>query len=85
MYFRKCDVLVHEATHDNSLKDKALEFGHSTPVQAVAFAKAIGAKTLLLNHFSQRYVPASKETSEVDISVFIFNNQNTIQHSSFTQ
>lgn len=70
-----CDVLVHEATHDNSLKDKALEFGHSTPLQAAAFAKAIGAKTLLLNHFSQRYVPASKETSETEDSITLLEEQ----------
>ncbi|ROT80919.1 hypothetical protein C7M84_000329 [Penaeus vannamei] len=59
---QSCDVVVHEATHDDTLVDKAVEFGHSTPSQAVAFSKSVGAKVLLLNHFSQRYSPSSKES-----------------------
>ncbi|XP_042892401.1 zinc phosphodiesterase ELAC protein 1-like [Penaeus japonicus] len=59
---KSCDVVVHEATHDDNLMDKAAEFGHSTPSQAVAFAKGVNAKVLLLNHFSQRYSPSSKES-----------------------
>lgn len=59
-----CDVIVHEATLDDTLKSKAEEFGHSTPSQAVNFAISVGAKTLLLNHFSQRYFPAQQENSK---------------------
>lgn len=70
-----CEVVVHEATFDNSLKDKALEFGHSTPLQAVAFAQSIGAKTLLLNHFSQRYVATSKDKSKNEESVALLEEQ----------
>lgn len=66
--FRSCDVVVHEATHDDTLVDKAVEFGHSTPSQAVAFSKSVGAKVLLLNHFSQRYSPSSKESLKVKLN-----------------
>ncbi|KAG7173762.1 Zinc phosphodiesterase ELAC protein 1-like [Homarus americanus] len=70
-----CDVVVHEATHDDTLKDKALEFGHSTPSQAVHFAKTISAKTLLLNHFSQRYLPTCKEATKNEESIALLEEQ----------
>lgn len=60
------DVLVHEATNaflsgidkDTSKSEvnrDARIHGHSTPSIAGAFAKDIGAKRLVLNHFSSRY------------------------------
>jgi ribonuclease Z len=64
------DVLVHEATNAHvpgadpdtraedtpaSVQARAVAHGHSTPQMAGAFARAVGAKRLLLNHFSARY------------------------------
>eukprot|EP00980_Cylindrotheca_fusiformis_P030243 scaffold24603_cov186-Cylindrotheca_fusiformis.AAC.1 len=60
------DVLIHEATNaylagidkDTDLREvtsDAIVHGHSTPYIAGEFAKRVGAKKLLLNHFSARY------------------------------
>ncbi|KAL4081622.1 beta-lactamase-like protein [Scleroderma yunnanense] len=64
------DVLVHEATNAHlphvdpstksddtfeSVQVRARSRGHSTPQLAGAFATRIGARKLILNHFSSRY------------------------------
>ena len=60
------DVVIHEATNaylsgidkDTDMRGvtrDAIVHGHSTPQIAGEFAKAVRAKTLLLNHFSARY------------------------------
>merc|ERR1712150_10468 len=61
------DVLVHEATNTylagvdtkettiQMVTKDAMTHGHSTPYMAGEFARRIGAKRLVLNHFSGRY------------------------------
>ncbi|OQR81003.1 hypothetical protein ACHHYP_20839 [Achlya hypogyna] len=61
------DLVVHEATNACLPSDVASgttaaeveaqtrSHGHSTPDMAGAFAKAVGARRLVLNHFSSRY------------------------------
>lgn len=49
------DVVVHEATFEAQLHEKALEYGHSTSVQAAATAVKSGAARLILTHYSSRY------------------------------
>jgi ribonuclease Z len=64
------DILIHEATNahlpDNdphtkpgdtfeSVETRTKSRGHSTPQMAGAFAKHIGARKLVMNHFSARY------------------------------
>lgn len=53
------EILIHEATVDSSLKEKAAEFGHSTAEEAAKLAREAGARSLYLNHISNRY----KDTS----------------------
>ncbi|MBD2846757.1 ribonuclease Z [Paenibacillus sp. IB182496] len=52
------DLVVHEATFDAALEDKALAYGHSTTVQAAHTASEAGARRLLLTHFSARFTEA---------------------------
>jgi len=49
------DLVVHEATFEASLADKAAEYGHSTTAEAARTARDAGAARLLLTHFSGRY------------------------------
>jgi len=64
------DVVVHEATNTymreydgNDERDfgrQTYAHGHSTPAVAGKFATFVGARSLVLTHFSQRHHPASK-------------------------
>lgn len=52
---KEVSCLYHEATYDNAHKDKAALYSHSTSLQAATQAIAIGAKLLLIGHFSSKY------------------------------
>jgi ribonuclease Z len=49
------DLVIHEATLDDALAEKAAEDGHSTPSQAAKAAAKAKAKKLVLTHISARY------------------------------
>ncbi len=49
------DLVVHEATFAEALRERAAETGHSTARQAAETARDAGARRLLLTHFSARY------------------------------
>jgi ribonuclease Z len=51
----KADLLIHEATFENEMQEKAIEDGHSTPSQAARIAKKARVKRLVLTHVSSRY------------------------------
>jgi ribonuclease Z len=52
------DLLIHDATFDDALSEKAELDGHSTPSQAGLQAKKAKAKKLVLTHISARYADA---------------------------
>ena len=52
------DLVVHEATFDDALVEKAEVDGHSTPSQAALEAKRAKVKKLILTHISARYADA---------------------------
>jgi ribonuclease Z len=53
------DLLIHDATLDEELAERAEEDGHSTPSQAARDAKKARVKRLILTHISARYEDTS--------------------------
>lgn len=60
-------VLLHEATFDDELKGDAKAKNHSTTSEAIGVGVAMGARRILLTHFSQRYQHLTT-MSEIDNS-----------------
>ncbi len=52
---RGADVLIHDATSDAALEEKANRYGHSSSRQAAQVAKEAGVGLLVLTHMSPRY------------------------------
>jgi len=65
------DLLMHEATLDDDLLERAKEDGHSTPSQAAKTAKKAKVKRLIITHLSSRYKSAA---SLVEHARKIFRN-----------
>jgi len=53
------DLLIHESTFEDEMKDRAVEDGHSTPSMAAETAKKAYVKRLVLTHISARYKDAN--------------------------
>ena len=71
------DVLVHEATADRSLEEKANKFGHSTAAQAATIAKEAGVRKLFMIHVSPRYKdvdPLIKEARSIFTESYLPND-----------
>jgi len=54
-YINQADMIYHETTYLDHLKDKAIERFHSTSKQAALMAKKGKVNKLLIGHFSSKY------------------------------
>lgn len=61
---RGADVLIHDATADTALEEKANRYGHSTGRQAAEIARDAGVRALILTHVSPRYEDTSTILAE---------------------
>jgi ribonuclease Z len=56
---QSADLLIHDATFDDELTERAYEDGHSTASQAAEIAGKARVERLILTHISARYKDAS--------------------------
>lgn len=54
---KDADIVVHESTFDELTENLAGSYGHSTNIDAAKIALESGAKHLILNHISARFLP----------------------------
>lgn len=72
---KNSDILIHEATMDDSLHKSAKLKLHSTSSQAINIGKEMNARFIILTHFSQRYshVPIFNDNFTKEIGVAFDN------------
>lgn len=68
-FVKDVDVIYHESTFLEELKNKASKTKHSTAIQAATIALNANAKMLILGHFSARYDNDEKFVKEAS-SIF---------------
>ncbi len=80
---KEADVLIHDASFTEELKDWAMESGHSTAKEAAEIAKAANVKKLVLTHISARYskdaTPLLREAKEIFENTIIAEDFMTIE------
>ncbi|KXT79125.1 ribonuclease Z [Streptococcus sp. DD13] len=72
------DVLVHEATYGKGDEKIARKHGHSTNMEAASVAAEAGAKRLLLNHISPRFLSRDISGLRKD-AASIFSNVHVVK------
>ncbi|KAJ9590794.1 hypothetical protein L9F63_016180 [Diploptera punctata] len=68
---KSSDIVLHEATNENSMEEKAIDMGHSTPRMAARFAERVGARILMLYHFSQRYKTSPDNKDDLNVNILL--------------
>jgi len=62
-YFKNCNLLVHEATFTNAIKEKIKDdYFHATSLRVAEVAERANLKNLILNHFSARFSNSYSKT-----------------------
>ncbi|RLE66891.1 MAG: ribonuclease Z [Thermoprotei archaeon] len=54
-FSQKADILIHDSTFENKLRDNAIDSGHSTASEAAEVARKARVRFLFLFHYSSRY------------------------------
>ena len=80
-YIYGCDMIYHETTYLDNMKDKAHERFHCTTKQAAELAKKAMVKKLLIGHFSSKY--ATLEQFESEAKVVFPNTELAIEGSTY--
>lgn len=71
---KDADVLVHESTFRQEDQGLAMDYHHSTNVDAARLARDASVKTLLLTHISSRYLGASLKAMEAEARAIFPNS-----------
>jgi ribonuclease Z len=68
-------LLIHEATFDDELQGDAIAKKHSTTSEAMNVGKKMGARRILLTHFSQRYqkIPVMDDGAKDQVAIVAFD------------
>lgn len=80
-YIKNIDLLYHEATFTDELKDRAALTLHSTATQAATIAMKANVKKLLLGHYSTRYkdpTPLLDEAKTIFTETYLSEEGETI-------
>lgn len=73
-------LLIHEATFENALLERAQRTNHSTIAQAIEQSAKMNAKYTILTHFSQRYVCLPWIEGDLNTNVGIaFDNMEIVE------
>lgn len=80
-YIYGADMIYHEATYLDNMRDKALERFHCTTKQAAEIARQSMVKKLLIGHFSSKY--NSLELFEQEAREIFPNTELAIEGSSY--
>jgi ribonuclease Z len=75
---RGVDLLYHEATFLNDMRDMAHQTAHSTTVEAASIALQAGVKRLLVGHFSSRYDKRMLTQFRKEVQ-YVFPNADIVQ------
>ena len=78
---KNADILIHEGTFDTGTEGLAREYGHSTIIDAANICEKAGAKHLIVNHISARFMSEDlrnllAQVSEYDFPIYIADDFN---------
>ena len=81
-FIKDIDLLYHESTFLDEMKERAIETFHTTALEAATLAKKANVKRLILGHFSSRYKELEPLLEEAK-TVFV-NSSLAIEGNNFS-